>query len=151
MERSNAMRCLPVDPVLKGRRRAGVSEEVGPFASAHVLINYERKFWGLPSLQRSCSLDTIARMHAEKIASLEKVEHSTSTLEELQEKLESTVVGENVHVGEGVRQIHDHIMKVNDRAMESRRNVLTRKFREVGVGTAKAADGRLYVVQLFRG
>jgi len=34
---------------------------------------------------------------------------------------------------------------------KSRENILSNKYTEFGMGTAKGSDGKLYMVQLFRG
>ena len=53
--------------------------------------------------------------------------------------------------------MHDEFMN-NETAQQRRRrdcaskqNILGKQFTEFGIGTAKGSDGKLYMVQLFRG
>ena len=70
-----------------------------------------------------------------------------------------TVVAENIAFGQSicVQQLHLNAMKPSMKAdgkavhRDFKRNLLSKIFTEVGVGTAKGEDGSLFMVQLFRG
>jgi uncharacterized protein YkwD len=57
-----------------------------------------------------------------------------------------TAIGENVGRGGTENQIHRAFMD----SYYHRANILSRTFRQVGVGTARGSDGRLYVDEVFR-
>ena len=102
----------------------------------------------VPTLKRSACLDTIAHEHAQTMAEHQSVHNSVQTAQELQTILKSEHVGENVQRGKSVFAMHETCMKAFDSI--HRRNILSAKFTEFGMGTAKGPDGLLYMVQLFR-
>jgi uncharacterized protein YkwD len=55
-------------------------------------------------------------------------------------------IGENV--GEGGTE--SGIQRAFMRSTDHRDNILSRQFRQVGIGTARSSDGRLYVDEVFR-
>jgi uncharacterized protein YkwD len=109
-------------------------------------INRARSSHGLCELDRSPELDYLARHHAERMVLRESIFHSCRTVGELQIHLDSRFVGENVQRGESIRNIHENMMA----SRSQRQNVLCPQFQEFGIGTSKAADGTIYMVQLFR-
>jgi uncharacterized protein YkwD len=119
------------------------------FSCSLVLINRERILRDLPVLSRSIFLDEVARLHAKKTAHNQSITHSAETAEALQSTLKSDMVGENVQRGTSIREMHTRTMDSN-LSNPSRRNTLSKYFTEFGVGTAKGADGKLYLCQLFR-
>ena len=78
----------------------------------------------------------------------ESLVHSVDALNVLQRQLNSTEVGENVQRGPNIRQMHESAMK---RGSTSRGNILRGAYSEFGMATALGKDGKLYMVQLFRG
>ena len=119
------------------------------FVSAHALINKERVLRGLLSLQRSAYLDLLCRNQAKYMAQHQELSHSVDTLEELKELLNTeSSVAENIQRGPNVKAMHENSMKARQTAY---RSILSNRFTECGTGTAKGEDGRLYMVQLFRG
>lgn len=119
------------------------------YSSNHILVNRERALNGLPQLRRCRLLDDLARFHALDMAEGSKLFHSVDGLDELKKKLGSaTYAGENVQRGKSIRWMHSAMMASGKK---SRDNILSKKYTEFGMGTAKGEDGKLYMTQLFRG
>ena len=117
--------------------------------SAHTLINKERVHRGIPSLHRSVFLDQTCQRHALVMAQNQRLSHCCETMEELKRPLDSDeAVGQHVQRGTGILAMHQASMAAE---RSGYRNILCREFTEFGVGTAKDEEGRLYMVQLFRG
>jgi uncharacterized protein YkwD len=116
----------------------------------HVMINHERMARGLSPLQPSRFLTKLARAHAHVLADRTKLGHSVQTLEELQQALNSLDVGENIQ--RGVNGVHEmHRMSVKEGTFNCL-NIIRESYLEFGMGLAKSRkDGKLYMVQLFRG
>ena len=75
-----------------------------------------------------------------------EVKHSVSDLKELQIKLRSKLVGENVLQGDTPISIHMNTMKEPG---VNRDNILG-SFQEYGVAAGRGTDQKLYVCHLFR-
>jgi uncharacterized protein YkwD len=115
----------------------------------HVMVNRERLSRGLSTLKPSRFLTMLARAHAQVLADRTKLGHSVQTLEDLQHTLNSLDVGENIQRGHSVQEMH--AMSVKDGTFNCM-NILRESYLEFGMGTAKSRnDGKLYMVQLFRG
>jgi uncharacterized protein YkwD len=117
------------------------------YSSNHVLVNRERVRRNVEPLQRCRYLDDLASFHAQEMAERLEVFHSGG-LDECQSRLKSRWVGENVQCGTDIRSMH-HI-SMNMRGHSNRTNLLSRYLNQFGMGTAKGADGLLYMAQLFR-
>lgn len=118
---------------------------------ALALIN-EARFYNnhnLPALIRVPSMDEMAREHARAMAKKGSVYHSVSNVEELQSRLQSTMVGENIHCGKSVMEMHAAMMN-NKNSIINRVNALSSRFDQMGSGIVLGEDGLLYSVQLFR-
>jgi uncharacterized protein YkwD len=76
-----------------------------------------------------------------------EVFHSVEAVEDLQFQLNALHVGENVQRGYDIENLYQQVMQCHK---SSRRNVLSNEFCEYGMGIASGADGRKYMVQLFR-
>jgi hypothetical protein len=85
----------------------------------------------------------VARRHATRMAERGVVFHNPALGDEVQAW---DVVGENVGAGNDVGQLHAAFMA----SKVHRDEILFAGYREVGVGVAYAADGRLFVTQVFR-
>jgi uncharacterized protein YkwD len=147
----------------------------GYYSSAHLLVNMERQRSGgggpLLPLQRSARLDGLAQQHATILAQQGSLHHSVHSLPELKEKLQANNVGENAQRGESIREMHETAMQqqgVTARCDDDTKNengahqqsssrvlvdnILSPRFTEIGIGTAVSSkDGKLYMVQLYRG
>jgi uncharacterized protein YkwD len=121
----------------------------GIFSNNHILVNRERVVRGLSKLHRCRLLDEMAQQHAARLARDEVLVHSVAELSDLQRLLGSQEVGENVQRGPNIRQMHESAM---NRGSTSRGNILRPAYVEFGMATALGPqDGKLYMVQLFRG
>jgi uncharacterized protein YkwD len=69
-------------------------------------------------------------------------------LEALKLKLGSEQVGENIQRGKSICEMYKKLMLGHKTV--SRRNIMSKRFNEFGIGTAKGKDGKLYMVQFFR-
>lgn len=120
------------------------------FASNHVMVNRARILWGLHPLYRSQHLDQLATQHAQLMAIKRRVFHSTKDASELRKQLGSCIVaGENIHRGPSIKKMH--LWTLQNRHSKHRKNLQSERFHEMGVGTCRGPDGRLYMCQLFRG
>lgn len=117
------------------------------FSNNHIMVNDERARHGLKPYHRSRFLDDLARWHAEEMANECQLRHSVDDIDTLKQKLKSDQVGENVLQGSSIRLMHSLTMCQDS---PDRRNLLSTVYTEFGCGTAKGADGQLYMVQLVR-
>jgi uncharacterized protein YkwD len=118
-------------------------------SNGHVMINRDRAVSRVPALYRSRRLDALAHEHAQCMAQEQAVFHSVDSLNALQLKLDSKEVGENIQRGLSIQKMH-HAMTWGSDSSPNRSNIISQKFNECGMGTAKGKDGLLYMVQLFR-
>lgn len=145
------------------------------YFSMHVGINSERTRLFVPPLLRNPKLDEIAREHAAKMAQRREVHHIRDPAS-LYDRIHSDDdhdeeddgstsagrttpsiplvadeschrLGENISCGQNLKEIHQAMMA----STSERNNIIDRRFLSMGVGTAVAADGTLYVCQLFTG
>lgn len=117
------------------------------FSNNHIMVNRARAKRIVPALSRNPNLDTLARWHAEAMASSRKIFHSDPVEIQAKLKVPSRRIGENVAVGESIKDIHRKMMtKKGDY-----NNIIDRRFVEMGMGTAKGRNGELYLCQIFRG
>ncbi|CAB9510439.1 expressed unknown protein [Seminavis robusta] len=118
------------------------------FSNNIIMVNKERTKRTIPAISRSSHLDAVARWHAEVMALEGAVRHSNPA--ELQTKLADdtcTFLGENVAAGTSIRTMHQQMVdNVGDL-----RNMTDNRYKEMGCGTARGADGELYLCQIFRG
>lgn len=117
------------------------------FSSNHVMVNRARAIWGLEPLRRSRTLDQLAKQHAQRMAAARKLVHSTKCTDELCTRLKSAHVSENIQRGSTIKKMH--LSTLQNRQSVNRKN-LRSDVNEMGMGTAKGADGKLYMCQLFR-
>ena len=103
-------------------------------------------------LTRCPRLDGLARQHALRMAQEQRVHHSVTSISELQRLCQSRLVGENIHKGQTVADMHKEIMQTtNSKSMMNRSNLLSSQFCAMGTGVVLGEDGLLYSCQLFRG
>lgn len=121
--------------------------KTGYFASNHIMVNQERAKNMIAPLKRLGELDDIARSHAEAMAAEENIFHSDAAFLRETFSGRSTRLGENVACGPCIRQIHEAMM----RNMSDRNNILDRRYKNMGMSTARGEDGMLYLCQVFRG
>jgi uncharacterized protein YkwD len=117
------------------------------YSSNHVLVNRERVLRGVDPLHRCRHLDDLAATHAQEMADQLDLFHS-GCLDDVQYRLKSRVVGENVQCGPDIRAMHETSMSMHGHV--NRINILSKQLNQFGMATAKGEDGYLYMVQLFR-
>jgi hypothetical protein len=147
------------------------------FMPNHVLVNRERVLRGKTPLQRSRTLDLVASMWAQVMASETSLFHAVDDIDALKELLQSDAVAENIQRGPSIQSMHEAAM---EQQTSMRANILSRNFDEFGyvkqgspmvqlhylvlhathafassyvfyrMGTARGSDGKIYMVQFFR-
>lgn len=122
----------------------------GAFGGNHVLINRERVIRSIKPLCREKLLDELAANHAKKLASQEKMEHSSlkKTMRGVLASGPARLIGENICKGKTAQKIHEKMML---RFPQERNNILDRRYTSFGVGSAKSSSGELYIVQIYKG
>jgi uncharacterized protein YkwD len=113
------------------------------------LVNRSRVVRNIDPLRKSQALDALAQAHAECMAQEQLVHHSVNVVDQLQKKLDSREVGENVQRGESVWQIHHDLVRAGTDSFLFN-NMISTTYNEMGCGKAHGKDGLVYWVQLFR-
>jgi uncharacterized protein YkwD len=116
------------------------------------LIALERHQRNLSPYQRSMELDVLARMHAHRMALHAAVFHSVPSIQDLQRRLQATVVGENIIRGDSVYRMHQETMSTPTASVSSinRSNIISKQFTEFGSAIVMGSDGKIYCCQYFR-
>jgi uncharacterized protein YkwD len=112
------------------------------------MINHERTKSNnnMVPLKRSREMDDLARQHASEMAELRSLFHANQN--NLEETLGAKRFGANVGRGLNLHEIHTYMMTSSVDA-SNRNIIIDPRFVSLGVGTAKAADGTLYLCQIF--
>jgi uncharacterized protein YkwD len=147
---------------LESTKSRNIIPETSYYSSNHRMVNRERAMapgGGLKPLYRSWYMDALAHAHVVDLAetgelkvvsNLESLLGSSSSNNKENQNQEQVLVGQNVQRGTSIRQMHESVM--NSSGADSRRsNILRPTFTEFGMATALGRDGKLYMVQLFRG
>ena len=105
--------------------------------------NSSRSNHGLTRLSTASDLTRLAQEHASWMASHHSLQHTSN--------LSGKVccwrsVGENVGYGPSARAVFDAFMG----SSSHRANILSSRYLQIGVGTARSSDGTLWVDQIFR-
>lgn len=126
---------------------AGMAPSAGATATDDSTLvsktNSARTQRGLSPYSVAGDLTAAARRHAAQMAAQRTIYHDPN--------LASSVccwssLGDNVGVGPDASSVHDAFMA----STEHRDNILSATFTQVGIGTARGGDGRLYVDEIFR-
>ena len=107
------------------------------------LVTRERAANSLPAYAPAADLVEVARGQANRMASEGRLYHNPNLTTEVSDW---DGVGENVGRGPSVETIHDAFMN----SPEHRDEILSARFTQVGVGVAIAADGEIWVAEVFR-
>jgi hypothetical protein len=118
----------------------------GCYANNHVMINVERVKRYVSPLMRVPSLDELAKEQAILMAASKELSRSDPVGLGDRIRDRSRRLGVNVVSGSNLHDIHSKMMK---KSLADMNNILDRRFVSMGVGTAKSADGKLYVCQIF--
>jgi hypothetical protein len=132
----------------------------GKYSCNHIMVNTERIRKRVPPLTRYRDLDRVARDHAQAMADEKTVRHMDGPTELqariLERKDKDSAdhqqlffqrLGVNIARGKSVEDIHK-LMMTN---LAERNNVLDKRFTTLGMGTARADDGMIYLCQIFGG
>jgi hypothetical protein len=120
----------------------------------HTFVNCERASCGLAALNRSPYLIKLAHQQANQLAQKKCI--NRLPLCRLRDELQSTIVGENIMRGSCIRSMSQTCLRDvpwhrrNDILFWHRRNILSDRYNEIGVGIAKSKNGEMYMVQFFR-
>lgn len=117
-------------------------------AALAAMVTAAREEEGLPTLPRDAALDAIAQRHAAAMAKLGRVAHDVGAgdpADRVEEETEAREVGENVAHASSVRAAH-HVLWASP---SHRANLLSTRWTARGVGVARAADGSVFVAELF--
>src|SRR4051795_7781091 len=105
--------------------------------------NSARSSHGLPHYAVAGDMSAVARRWAAHMAAHHELAHNPSFTSEV---CCWSHVGENVGVGPNVSSIQRAFMN----SASHRDNILSSSYTQVGIGTARGSDGKLYVDELFR-
>jgi hypothetical protein len=105
--------------------------------------NSARSSNGLSSYSVASDLSAIAARHARSMASRRSIYHNSSLASEA---CCWRSIGENVGAGQSESSIQNAFMS----SSAHRANILSSTFNEIGVGTARGSDGKVYVDEVFR-
>lgn len=118
----------------------------GFVSSNHVLVNKERTALHLPALTRRIELDELAREFAQVMAKSGRVQRYYPM--DLDDGInQCDVFGVNVACGPSVQEIHEKML-LNP---SERSKMVDRRYSQMGMGTAKGKNGKLYLCQIFKG
>ncbi len=126
--------------VLLVSTRVAQASEAGEFIAR---INSERTSRGIRAYAERSDLDAVAARQAVRMANSQSLYHNPNLGGEVGNW---RAIAENVGRGGTVSSIHQAFMSSADH----RDHILSTTYTEVGVGTARGGDGRLYVSEVFR-
>ena len=104
----------------------------------HARVNHDRRAY-----QVTAHLNDVAQRWAEWMAAHRTLRHNPYLTSEVGHWRS---LGENVGAGAGESSIQRAFMN----STEHRSNILSTSFTRVGIGTARGADGQLYVDEVFK-
>lgn len=105
--------------------------------------NGARASRGLPSYAVSYDLISVARRQAARMAAAHRLYHNPNLGSEVGNW---SALAENVGRGGDVASIQSAFMN----SPEHRANILSTRYTQVGIGTARGSDGQIYVSEVFR-
>jgi hypothetical protein len=117
------------------------------YSSNHVMVNQERTKRTIAPLVRMPELDEIARENVDAMAKVNKASHSNPNFLRIRFQRPARRLGENVAKGSSIRAIHEAMMDTRS----DYNNIADRRYTHMGMATAKASDGELFMCQIFRG
>ena len=135
------------EPAAPGEAAGGTSDDAGALAR---MIAALRAFEGLAPLVRDDKLEGLARAHAERMRDGRAVAHDLGDGDfrarfEAEGSLDARAVGENVAHAPTVALAH----RALHASPSHRINLLRADYTHIGVATARAADGSVYVCETF--
>lgn len=150
MRRINPNNITLTDEQLMGRVMLKVRrlpKANGYCMSNHVMINCERGERHIAPLKRVRTMDELAQQQAQRMAAMGKLCYSD--VDELEAEVSGGQcgrrIGENVGKGKDIASIQAAMR----RTKADLNNIIDRRFTCMGVGTARAEDGTIYLCQIF--
>lgn len=140
-------------------RAKKLPQSSGKYACNHIMVNSERIKKNVPPLTRDRDLDRVARDHAMAMAEEKMVRHMDGPIDvqaKILEGKESSVererlffprLGVNIARGQSIKDIHKFMMAT----LAERNNILDKRFTTMGMGTARADNGLVYLCQIYGG
>ncbi|TYQ16181.1 UNVERIFIED_CONTAM: spore coat assembly protein SafA/uncharacterized YkwD family protein [Acetivibrio alkalicellulosi] len=115
------------------------------------LVNAERSKNGLPALKANWQVSRVARYKSQDMVDKGYFSHTSPTYGSPFRMMESfgvkfSTAGENIAMGQ---RTPAEVMNAWMNSPGHRNNILSPSFTEIGVGLAKAANGRTYWTQMF--
>ncbi len=129
---------------------AGQASEAALASSTVCLLNRERTSRGLRSLRVNDRLSAAARQHTEDMVHRRYFAHDSrsdgTSVDRIRRSgylsgARSWMIGENLAWGSGTRSTPRNIVDAWMHSPGHRRNILTGRFREIGIGVASRAPG----------
>jgi uncharacterized protein YkwD len=117
------------------------------YSSNHMLVNQERIKRAIAPLVRMRELDEIARKNVDAMARENRAFHSNPNFLKIRFQRPARRLGENVAKGSSIRAIHKAMMATRSDS----NNIADRRYTHMGMATAKASDGELFICQIFWG
>ncbi|MTI96489.1 MAG: hypothetical protein FH749_13615 [Firmicutes bacterium] len=116
------------------------------------LVNAERAKVGVAPLKLNMEVTEVARVKSKDMLENNYFEHQSPVYGSPFEMLSTfginfSTAGENIALYHDVTAAHQGLMN----SPGHRENILREEFSQLGIGIIKAADGRLYITQLFIG
>ena len=116
---------------------------------AAALLSEDRARFGLPALERVAALDAVAQGHSDDMQQAQFVGHVSKTTGGPSDRVKAAgfkaaMTGENVALNRSLWDAEAGLL----RSLGHRRNILSRRFTQVGFGVAKRGPN-WYVTQLF--
>jgi uncharacterized protein YkwD len=106
------------------------------------LVNGDRRSHGIFALRWSASVTKLARQHSRRMANRRTLFHDCVTC--IMQRRGWSAIGENVGYGGTVRQLNRLFMN----SPPHRANILSTRYRRVGIGIVRA-HGLLWVTEIF--
>jgi uncharacterized protein YkwD len=117
------------------------------YSSNHVMVNQERIKRAIAPLLRMRELDEIARENVDAMARENRAFHFNLNFLMTRFQRRPRRLGKNVAKGSSIRAIH----KAKMATRSDSNNIADRRYTHMGMATAKASDGELFMCQIFRG
>lgn len=116
-------------------------------------VNRVREQYGCRPLVANPRLDEAARRHSARMAAMDFFSHTDPDGQTVVERLRSVgidqfkAVGENIFYGQDLSDVVQVVVEGWLTSPSHRENLLSKSYRQAGVGVASAPSGRIYVTQ----
>ena len=122
------------------------------FTPCHVMVNQERLLRERPQLQRCMAPDRLAQLMARVAVQKNDTMAVQVKLVDLQAILGHRHVAQVIQRGQSIQgMLHQAMKGKKDTDSEIKQTILSFKYKEFGMGTARHPSGDIVMIQLFRG